>query len=281
MCVAVLAAVAVPGGWAQGIVAGSATDAKAGEGLLPDARFDVATIKPSSPDVRGSSAGSQPNGTFFSKGNPLKDVICSAYGVLTLQCVGGPGWIESDRYDIEAKPDGSTAEQMLKLSWKQRGAVEDRMKQALLADRLKLKAHFETREMPIFALVVAKGGLKMHEAKPGDTYASGLKRSDGKPFGAGVFSISGNGTVTAQGMSLDTLALNLPGMTGHLVENRTGLTGLYDFTFRYSVADPPPPDSNLPSLYTALEEQLGLKLEPEKGPVKVLVIDHVERPTEN
>ena len=154
------------------------------------------------------------------------------------------------------------------------------LKQALLADRLKLKAHFETRQVPIFALVVATGGLKMHEAQSGDTYANGLKRGDGKPLGAGVFSM-GNGSVTAQGVSLDTLVLNLPGITGHLVENKTGLTGIYDFTLHYSASDPPPPDSTAPSIYTAIEEQLGMKLESTKGPVQVLVIDHVERPSEN
>lgn len=280
MCVAVLAGLVVSGAWGQGSAAASGKDAKAAEVLLPGATYDVATIKPSDPNAMGSSSGAWPNGNLVSKNEPLKSAICDAYGVLIFQCLGGPGWLESDRYDIEAKPDGATAEQLLKLSWKEREPVQHRMQQALLADRLKLKAHFETREMPIFALVVAKGGLKMHEAQAGDTYANGLKRDDGKAFGRGVFSMR-NGSVTAQGMSLDTLVLNLPGMTGHFVENKTGLTGVYDFTLHYSASDPPPPDSTAPSLYTALEEQLGLKLEPTKGPMQVLVIDHVERPSEN
>jgi uncharacterized protein (TIGR03435 family) len=107
-----------------------------------------------------------------------------------------------------------------------------------------------------------------------------LKRDDGKAFGKGVF-MMGNGSMTAQGMTFENLVLNLPNITGRLVENRTGLTGVYDFTLHYSASDPPPPDSTEPSIYTALEEQLGLKLEPVKGPVKVLIIDHVERPSEN
>jgi uncharacterized protein (TIGR03435 family) len=82
-------------------------------------------------------------------------------------------------------------------------------------------------------------------------------------------------------LSLEDLVLNLPGMTGRLVEDKTGLTGVYDFTLHYSASEPPPPDSTEPSLYTALEEQLGLKLEPTKGPVQVLVIDSVERPSAN
>ena len=272
-----LAALVVSGVWGQGGAAANEAGAKAAEVLLPGATFDVATIKPSDPNAMGSSSGAWPN---VSKNQPLKNVICSAYGVLISRCLGGPAWLESDRYDIEAKPDSPTAEQFLKLSWKEREAVQHRMEQALLADRLHLKAHFETREMTIFALVVAKGGLKMHEAKSSDIYANGLKRDDGKPYGAGVFSMR-NGSVTAQGMSLDTLVLNLPGMTGHFVEDKTGLTGVYDFTLHYSPVDPPPPDSTEPSIYTALEEQLGLKLESVKGPAKVLVIDSVERPSEN
>jgi uncharacterized protein (TIGR03435 family) len=152
------------------------------------------------------------------------------------------------------------------------------MQQALFEDRLKLKVHFETREMPIFALVVAKGGLKMHEAKPGDTYANGLKGPDGKAFGGGS-SMVGSGKMTAQGMSMDSLAAQLSGTTSHVVENKTGLTGVYDFTLQYADSDRPSSDSTAPSIYTALEEQLGLKLESTKGPVQVLVIDHVERPT--
>jgi uncharacterized protein (TIGR03435 family) len=284
VCTPVLAGLVAIGALAQGTVPESGTDAKAPEVLLPGAIYDVATIKPSDANAMGSSSGGGPNGSFVSKNYPLKDGICSAYGVLIFQCLGGPAWLESDRYDIQAKPDSATAEQFLKLNWKQREAVRHRMEQALFADRIKLKAHFETREITIFALVVAKGGLKMHDATSGSSYANGLKRDDGKPYGAGVFSMSnkmGITTVTAQGMSLEDLVLNLPGITGRLVEDKTGLTGIYDFTVHYAASNPPPPDSTEPSIYTALEEQLGLKLESVKGPGKVLIIDSVERPSEN
>jgi uncharacterized protein (TIGR03435 family) len=284
MYVAVLGALLVSGAWGQGggaiSMGASGPEAKAASVLLPGAAFDVSTFKRSDPNARGSSQGTRPNGTFFAVNQQLKNVICSAYDVRSFQCVGGPAWLESDRYDVEAKPDSDTAEQLAKLGWKERAPVQNRMEQALLADRLKLKAHFETREETIFALVVAKGGLKMHEATQGDTYANGLKRDDGKAFGKGVF-MMGNGSMTAQGMTFENLVLNLPNITGRLVENRTGLTGVYDFALHYSASDPPPPDSTEPSIYTALEEQLGLKLEPVKGPVKVLIIDHVERPSEN
>jgi uncharacterized protein (TIGR03435 family) len=280
ICIAVLLVGAIPSAFAQASAAPGSADSKAGEAILPGATYDAATIKLSDPNARGSSAGARPNGGFFSKNQPLKSAICDAYNVSFIQCVGGPAWLGSDQYDIEAKPDSATTEQLLKLSWKQREPVQERMMQALLADRLKLKVHFETREISIFALVVAKGGLKMHEAQAGDTYANGLKRGDGKPLGRQSFTM-GNGNMTAQGILMDTLAANLGNMTGHLVENKTGLTGAYDFTLQYSASDPPPPDSTAPSIYTALEEQLGLKLESTREPVQVLVIDHVERPSEN
>ncbi len=247
---------------------------------LGDVRYDVATIKRSDPNATWMSAGPRANQVYVSLNMPLKSAICDAYDVLPLQCVGGPAWIDADKYDIEAKPDSSTTEQLLKLSSKQRSSVHQRMFQALLADRLKLKVHFETREMSIFALEVAKGGLKMHEAEVGNTYKDGLKFGDGKPLGAGGFTWS-YGRMTAQALLLDNLAVSLSSLTHRLVENKTGLTGRYDFTVHYSGEEPPPADSSEPSIYTALEEQLGLKLVSTKGPVKVLVIDSVERPSEN
>lgn len=279
ICAAVLAGLVASCAWGQVSAAANAADAKADEVLLPGATYDVATITLSDPNARGSSAGPRSNGTFISTNQPLKSAICNAYDVSLLRCIGGPVWLGSDRYDIEAKPDSATTEQLLKLNWKQRGPVQERMMQALLADRLKLKVHLETREMPIFALVIAKGGLKMHEAQAGNTYANGLKLG-GKPLGRQSFTM-GNGNMTAQAVLMDTLAANLGNMTGHVVENKTGLAGAYDFTLQYSPSDPPPPDSTAPSIYTAVEEQLGLKLESTKGPVQVLVIDHVERPSEN
>jgi uncharacterized protein (TIGR03435 family) len=280
MCAAALAGLVVSGAWGQGSVAASGTDAKDEVVLLPSATYDVATIKASDPNARGSSAGARPNGGFFSKNQPLKSAICDAYNVSFIQCVGGPAWLGSDQYDIEAKPDSATTEQLLKLSWKQREPVQERMMQALLADRLKLKVHFETREISIFALVVAKGGLKMHESKDGDTYANGLKGSDSKAFGRGAFMV-GNGKITAQGMSMDALAGQLAATTSHIVSNKTGLTGVYDFTLKFSDDLDAKMDSSAPSFYTALQEQLGLKLESAKGPVDVLVIDHAERPSAN
>ena len=280
ICIVTLMSFAVSTAFAQGNAAASAVESNTTEVLLPGAAYDVATIKPSNPNAQGGGVGMRPNAVFYSTGQSLKNAVCNAYDVMVFQCLGGPAWFESDLYDIEAKPDSATTEQLLKLRWKQRWPVLQRMQQALFADRLKLKVHYETREMTIFALVVAKGGLKMHEAKPGDTYANGLKGSDGKPFGGGSFMV-GNGKITAQGMSMDALAGQLKATTSHIVSNKTGLTGVYDFTLRYSDDMGANADSTAPSIFTALQEQLGLKLESSKGPVDVLVIDHVERPSAN
>jgi len=280
LCAAVLGAVAVSSACGQGSAAPNAADAKAGEALLPGATYDVATFKLSDPNARGGGGGPKQNGTLIIQNQPLIGVVCSAYAVPGYRCQGGPAWLTSERYDIEAKPDGATAEQLLKLTWKQREPVQQHMQQALLADRLKLKVHFETREMTVLALVIAKGGLKIYEAKPGDTYPNGLKGPDGKPIGRAGAGTFGNGYIAGQGMLLDNL-VNLSNVTGYPIENKTGLTGLYDFTLHYSPVEPPPPDSTEPSVYSALEQQLGLKLEPIKEQVQVLVIDHAERPSQN
>jgi len=284
MCAVVLGGVAVSVAWGQQSAAASTTDVKAGEALLPGAAYDVAVFKLSDPNAHGwSGGGTSLSGTLSYHAYGLNGIICSAYDVpgQHLQCEGGPAWLRLDRYDIEAEPDNATAEQLLKLTSNQREAVQQRMQQALLADRLKLKVHFETRDTTILALVIAKSGLKIHEAKPDDTYAKGLKGPDGKPIGKAGAGVFGNGHLTAQGITLGNLASNLSNITRLPVENRTGLTGLYDVTLHFLPTDPPPPDSFEPPIYTAVEQQLGLKLERTKGQVPVLVIDHVERPSEN
>jgi uncharacterized protein (TIGR03435 family) len=231
--------------------------------LFAGAVYEVATIKPTPPDEMGN-ARSLPSGEFISNGMALKVIVGTAYGKFSFQILGGPAWFESDRYNIDAKPDSTLGEQLLKLSWPQRERVQRQMLQALLADRVKLKTHEETRELPLFALVVAKGGLKLRDAKAGEPYRMTV----------------GNGKIVAQGISMDDLCEQLTGTVNHIVSNKTGLTGIYDFTLRYT-DELSTIDSSTPSLYTALQEQLGLKLESTKGPVGVLVIDHVERPSEN
>jgi uncharacterized protein (TIGR03435 family) len=262
----------------------------------PSPVYEVASIKPN------KSAGNMvrlmfsPDGLSVTNGT-LQMLINAAYGVENNQISGAPNWVNSEKYDIEAKMDSSTADQLRKLGEDERMVERQRMLQALLADRFKLTLHRETKELPTYALVVAKNGLKLQEAKPGDTYPNGIKGPDGHA-GAGMMFMGKEG-LTAQGMPIAGLVRHLSRQLGRTVVDKTGLTGKYDFTLKWTPDErqapmfkgtegsqpgtdsAPPPESTGPSIFTAIQEQLGLKLEAQKGTVEVLVIDHVERPSEN
>jgi uncharacterized protein (TIGR03435 family) len=263
--------------------------------------FEVATIK------RNNSSGSFGMGdgrTMFRIGwGPdrftatdvsLLTIIQMAYDVQFNQISGGPYWLRSEIYAIEAKMDESAANELHKLSPDQRQIEQQRMLQALLVDRCKLSVHRETKDLPEYVLTVAKNGPKLREAKPDETYSNGIKGPDGRTAGAGVMVVV-PGQLTAQGIPIAKLVWFLKGRRelGHrMVLDQTGLTGNYDFTLQWTPESPTSngiqgpdsattPGSSGPSLFTALQEQLGLKLESTKAPVDVLVIDHVERPSEN
>jgi len=257
--------------------------------------YEVASIKP---DKSGTNmVRVRTTADAFSAENvPVKELIRLAYHVQDFQISGGPGWIDSDHYDIEAKMDPSAAEQLQKLSQDERMHATGQMLQALLAERFQLKLHRESREFPIYALVVAKNGPKLHGAVPGDTYPNGIKGPDGIAH-AGMM-MMGRGQLTAQALPISSLVQMLSSQLSRTVLDKTGLTGKYDIALHWAPDDseapmlkpvpggPPPQaaasaDSSGPSIFTALQEQLGLKLESQKGPVEVLIIDHVERPSEN
>jgi bla regulator protein blaR1 len=245
--------------------------------------FEVASIKPNKsgePDVRLMFT---PDG-FSATNVPLREFIRMAYQVQEFQMSGGPPWINSERYDIEAKVDSSAAEQLRQLDQDQ----HRRMLQPLLEDRFQLKVHWEQKELPVYALAVAKNGPKLHEAKAGDTYPDGFKGPDGVGH-AGLMRI-GPGGITAQGVPMDAIVRLLSQQLGRTVVDKTGLKGNYDVQLQWtpdngpaSMMGPdskPAPDSG-PSIFTAIQEQLGLKLESQKGPVDVLMIDSVGRPSAN
>ena len=151
------------------------------------------------------------------------------------------------------------------------------MKQAVFEDRLKLKVHFGSKEVPMYQLVIAKGGPKLQEAK--------LKAPDGTPIAARAK--MGDGMFKGQQVTVSGLLNSIKGATGRDVIDKTGLTGRYDINLRWSPdpgassPDGATPDDARPSIFVVLEEQLGLKLEPTKGAVKTLIIDHIEPPSEN
>ena len=203
--------------------------------------------------------------------------------------IGAPSWSDSESYDIDAKMEASVADALKKLPPPERQLARQRMLQALLADRFKLVLHTETKEFPVYSLSIAKNGPKLHEAKPDDTYANGYKLPNGKPAGAG-FDSDEVGKVTAQGVSIDNFARWLSRQVRRTVVDRTGLTGKYDFALQWAPEESDAsgmPDSTSTadssglSIFAALQQQLGLKLESGKGPVEIFVIDHAERPSGN
>ncbi|MGB7281171.1 MAG: M56 and DUF3738 domain-containing protein [Candidatus Acidiferrum sp.] len=278
-----------------------AADTQAQDSTGPAPTYEVASIKPNKSGLNMVRMMFTPDG-LNSNGATLDMLIKSAYGIEDNQISGEPSWIKSNKYDIEAKMDGAEAQALGKLSRDEQRPVREKMLQALLADRFKLVIHRETKELPVYALVVAKNGPKLHESKPGDTYSAGMKGIDGRPAGAGMMMMRGNGgPLTGQGIPIANLAHVLSMQLGRTVIDKTGLTGKYDFTLQWTPDESqgpvmggpgpggggqgpggaPPPDSNGPSIFTAIQEQLGLKLESEKGPVEIIVIDHVEKPSEN
>ena len=213
---------------------------------------------------------------------PIKSLIASAYGVKDDLVSGGPAWVDSTPYDVEAKVAGPDVPTYKALSNDQRNL----MLQALLTDRFKLAVHTETKELPVYELVVAKGGPKLTEAKTGDTYPNGFKGPDGVGHG-GMMRIDGRGKLTAQGIPMANLVDILSRQLHRTIVDKTGLTGKYDFNLEYTPDDAPrgdgpahgdaaAPDPNGPTIFTALEEQLGLHLNSTKGPVKTIIIDHIE-----
>lgn len=254
--------------------------------------YEVASIKPSKSGTDFTMLRTTAVG-FVASNIALKALIQQAYGVEDNQISGAPSWLGSARFDIEAKVSSSDTDALRDLNADQRRL----MLQPLLAERFQLKVHTEVRELPVLAMVVAKGGAKLKEAKPGDTYPNGIKGFDGQG-GAGLMHMR-PGQVTGQGLPMSSLAQLLSQQLGSTVQDKTGLTGKYDFTLQWTpdrngspmFGAPEPgqqgpgaeasPDSSGPSIFTAMQEQLGLKLESQKGPVEVLVIDHVETPSAN
>ena len=227
--------------------------------------YDVVSVKPHSPGDRTMAFGPTPVG-YHNVNVTLLLLIQSAYK-LTLpdQIAGLPGWTSDARFDVEAKMDDATLAEFRKLPPEQQGEERRLMLQAVLAERFKLKVHHETREQTIYQLVVAKGGCK-------------VKRSpDGEPQRM----MTGNGKIILQAMPIGNVADNLSDEAGRIVVDKTGLTGNYDLTLKWTPEAQRTADNGGPSVYTALEEQLGLKLVPAKGPVNTIVIDQVERPSAN
>jgi uncharacterized protein (TIGR03435 family) len=231
----------------------------------PTFSYDAVTIKPDPDGVNRGFMKHTADG-FSMGGMPVVTVIRTAYGVLMDdQLIGLPGWAKSDPITIQAKMDAETAAALAKLPAMEQWKQSQLMLQALLADRFALKVHHETKDLPIYVLTIAKGGCRMKQTAADK---------------AGGNASYASGKITAHGISVDNLVMNLSFIVGRVIVNKTGLESGYDFTLDYAPDGADSSDTR-PSIFTALEEQLGLKLEPARGPVDVIVIDHIERPTAN
>jgi uncharacterized protein (TIGR03435 family) len=274
---------------------GFAQSSVAGE---PLPAFEVASVKPGDPDARGSQLMMGLD-RMSSKNMPLKMLILVAYGLKSDdQLLGLPDSLGSKGFDIEAKQAEAQAAEIKKLPADQRNTQVRLMLQSLLEERFKLKLSRQTKELPIYALVVAKSGVKMTPAvvspvAPEPETADGPEKPKVKP---GRMIMFGRGEVTGEAVSISVLADLLsrqPETGGRVVVDKTGLTGSYKMALKWTPesaapmmgggggGDAAPPESTAPSFFTAIQEQLGLKLESQKGPVEVLVVEHVEEPSAN
>ena len=255
--------------------------------------FDVASVKPTSagPVILGVWGGAtlrfMPGGAFEANNVTLGSIIRFAYGLRDFQTVGAPEWVDTDRFDIQARAPEGAAE-----------SDAPRRLQSLLAERFALKVHRETRDRPVYALVLARANRSLGPR---------LRQSDGPPAPTGFRAAGGQctppgppGPISMRlcGVTMTQLVdTYLPMYTGRTVVDHTGLSGGFDLALYFDSRPipgvgpggglgPPPPGADptpadAVSIFTALEEQLGLKLEPQTGPAEVLVIDHVERPMPN
>jgi uncharacterized protein (TIGR03435 family) len=247
-------------------------------------QFEVASIKPSDPNAKGSSVRTDDVGGLRATNMPIRALITMGYAIRDFQLSGGPGWLASDRYDLMAKPErvegAPEPPDVRHMTDDQRKLRDEQWRERvrrLLADRFGLVIHKETKQEQIYHLVIAKGGSKLTEvATPGDRQGMSMNRGRAQGFAA----------------PMQMLADNLANTVGRPVVDKSGLEGRYDWKLEWApdpgiaipgpnTAQPQPADAPGPTIFTAVQEQLGLKLESARGPVDTWVIDKIDRPSEN
>ena len=257
---------------------------------VPSLTFDVASVRESKPGDSITVSGIDPphNSEVRLSNYDVSNLLAAAYDVNHFQIVGLPDWAGSHFgpfFTVEARSDDSVDAQLAKLTDKEASLEKQHMLQSLLADRFHLKAHWETREGPIYELLVAKNGPKLH---PGGSMSPSPEElqnwGDRKP--PAIYQ-RGNGIkgyeYIGHQCSIEWLAQALSAQMGEPVIDKTGLSGTYDFVLQYRGRGPEASDdpSVWPPLLTAVPDELGLKMQPAKGQRQVLIIDHIERPSEN
>ena len=280
----------------------------------PAPAFEVASVKPNRSGAGFTTFGVRPGGRFLATNASVRDLIRLVYQLQDFQIEGAPAWIDTERYDINAKAEGELPALPPDLETAA-PPLAFQMVRSLLADRFKLAAHLRTKDAPIYSLVLART-----ERKPGPQLqaaqvdcaairaARGAAPRGGPrlpppppppppPPGPGQHPACGvsnaPGYLGAGGMALSALTPVLSRVVGRPVVDRTELAGRFDLTLEYMPEQlrqsdmplppgaPPPPRADAPSIFSALQEQLGLKLEAQRGPIEFLVIERIERPTEN
>jgi uncharacterized protein (TIGR03435 family) len=235
--------------------------------LLAQPQFDVASIKPS--EERGVMYVRTLPGGRLVVNAPVRLMLMNAYGIQFSQIAGEPDWLSSETWSIDARAGGNATRDELML-----------MLRSLLADRFHLTVHHESRETSVYALTVAKKGSKLPAPKEGGcaTPVAGQPEPAAPPCGRVRISMSPPDVVMeGGGVTMPELARVLAIPLSRPVVDRTGLGAAYDIRLRFSNG----PDAEEAGIFTAIQEQLGLKLESAKAPVDIVVIDHVERPTAN
>jgi bla regulator protein blaR1 len=268
------------------LIAGAAFGQTPGQTPQKPVEFEVASIKPTEPGAQGSSLLTDRSAGLTVKNMPVKALIGFAYDVKDFQISGGPGWVNTDRYDVTAKISHSGISEgppdPRAMTDDQRKLRDNQLRErvrTMLADRFGLVIHKEMKDAPAYALVVAKNGPKLTAvAVPGEQQG-----------------VRGNGRGHLQGMAAPTpmLASVLSNNLGRPVLDKTGLTEKYDWVLEWTPDgaiprpdgtgpdSPQPAEGTGPSIFTAVQEQLGLRLDSIKAPVETVVIDHVDRPSEN
>jgi len=224
--------------------------------------WDVVSVKLHKEIEPGGSMYMRPDGVEINN-LAIHSLFWTAFDIRSEdQVTGWPRWADSDHFDVRAKMTAEDAEVWGKLHSGERDRQWHQLMRQILEDRFALKGHIEKRELPVYELVVAKNGSKLKESGPDSTTLSSY----------------GTGKITARATQVVSLIVNLSGNVGRVVVDKTGLTGKYDFELTW--APDTQPDAG-PSIFTALQEHLGLRLQPAKAPIDVVVIDHLEHPTEN
>lgn len=262
------------------------------------AEFDVVSIKKSDSTTQGGGMRSRPDGGMTMTNQPIRSIIMSASPVQTREVIGLPDWANTERYDVTVKPPEGATRDQIKEMWR-----------VMFEERMKLAAHIEQRERDVYSLVLAHSDGRLGPELKKSTLDCGPRPAGSPPpppppppsgppspkdFANRCGMMMGPNVIVSGGMPMNNLAASLYGMVGGEVENQTGLEGFYAFTLTFSRQRPAAAplaatpnaaavgvSDDLPDIFTALQEQLGLKLLRGRKMMPVFVVDHIERPAEN